>query len=329
MKVVTVTLNPAVDKTVVVPNFRAERVIRVSEVHIYPSGKGVNVARVLKRLGVPSVCLGFVGGHFGAFLTDGLTREGIEHDFTPVSDETRINLTIRDPETGLEIHLVEKGARVTDGDWRNFVATYERHLSGASWVALCGSLPPGAPADAYAQLIGIAREKGVPCALDTSGEALRKGVEAKPKLVKPNRQELAELVGEEFLDEGKLRWAVSKVHELGVEIVVVSLGKEGAIGSDGKSLWKATPVPVKVVNTIGSGDALLGGLIFALLKRMPFEEALKFAVAVGTANTLVDGPGYIDLRDLNEIWSGTSVQKFWSEEVESPHGSERANHRRP
>ncbi|MCX7967769.1 MAG: 1-phosphofructokinase [Armatimonadetes bacterium] len=310
MKVVTVTLNPAIDKTVVVPNFRPERVVRAKEVYIYPSGKGVNVARVLVRLDVPAICLGFIGGYFGKFLADGLTREGIEHDFTTVSDETRINLTIRDPETGLEVHLVEPGSKVTDEDWQRFVATYKRHLEGASWVVLCGSLPPGAPVDAYAQLIAIANEKGIRCALDTSGEALRRGVEAKPKLVKPNRQELAELVGSELANEEGLRSAVTKVHELGVDIVVVSLGKEGAIGSDGTNLWKATPFPIKVVNTIGSGDALLGGLIFALLKEMPFEEALKFAVATGTANTLVDGPCYIDLRDLHEIWSETSVRRL-------------------
>ncbi len=310
MKVVTVTLNPAVDKTVIVPNFRPERVVRVKEVFIYPSGKGINVARVLVRLGIRAICLGFVGGHFGSFLVEGLTREGIEHDFTTVSDETRINLTIRDPKAGLEVHLVEPGSKVTGEDWQRFIATYERHLSDASWVVLCGSLPPGAPIDAYSQLIRIANEKGVPCALDTSGDALRKGVEAKPKLIKPNRQELAELVGSELDCDEKLRSAVSKVHELGVDIVVVSLGKEGALGSDRKNLWKATPPPVKVVNTIGSGDALLGGLIFALLKNMPFDEAVKFAVAVGTANTLVDGPGYIDLRDLNEIWSETSVRKL-------------------
>ncbi|MCS7264566.1 MAG: 1-phosphofructokinase [Armatimonadetes bacterium] len=310
MKVVTVTLNPAIDKTVVVPNFRPERVVRVREVYLYPSGKGVNVARVLSRLGVKAVCLGFIGGYFGRFLADSLTREGIEHDFNIVSDETRINLTICDPQNGLEVHLVEPGAKVTEEDWLIFVSTYERHLENASWVALCGSLPPGVPIDAYAQLIRIAHRKSVPCALDTSGEALLKGVGAKPKLVKPNKQELAELVGEELKSEEKLRSAILKVHQLGVDIVVVSLGKEGAIGSDGTNFWKATTLPVKVVNTVGSGDALLGGLIFALLKEMSFEEALKFAVATGTANTLVDGPCYIDLRDLHEIWSLASVRKL-------------------
>lgn len=310
MKVLAVTLNPSIDKTMVVPNFRPGRVIRVSETYAYPSGKGVNVARVLFRLNVPVICLGFAGGHFGRFLTDGLTQEGIEHDFTTIAGETRLNLTIRDPKTEVEFHLIEPGPKVSEEDWQRFVDTYKSHLNDAIWVVLCGSLPPGAPLDAYAQIIEIAREKNISCALDASGETLRKGVEAKPKLIKPNKQELAELVGEELDSDEKLQSAIFKIHELGVEIIVVSLGKEGAIGSDGKDLWKAKPPKVKVVNTIGSGDALLGGLVFALLKEMPFEEAIKFAVATGTANALVDGPGYIDLKDLHEIWSLVSVQKL-------------------
>jgi 1-phosphofructokinase family hexose kinase len=310
MKVVTVTLNPAVDKTLVVPDFRLERVVRVSEVFIYPSGKGVNVARVLVRLGVPAICLGFVGGYAGAFLADGLSREGIEHDFTTVADETRINLTIRDPKTGLEVHLVEPGSRISEGDWYRFVETYERHLKEASWVALCGSLPPGAPSDSYAQLIQLAHKHGVPCALDTSGDALRKGVEAVPEVIKPNRQELADLVGEQVDSDKKLLVSICRLHQLGIKTIVVSLGKDGAVGSDGQSLLKATPPPVQVVNTIGSGDALLAGLIFALVKGLPFNEALKFAVATGTANTLVDGPGYIDIKTLHEIFGEVKVQRL-------------------
>lgn len=310
MKVVTVTLNPAVDKTLLIPNFRPERVVRVSEVFIYPSGKGVNVARVLIRLGVPTICLGFIGGYTGAFLADGLSRENIEHDFTTVGDETRINLTIRDPKTGLEVHLVEPGSRISEEDWHRFVETYERHLKEASWVALCGSLPPGAPSDSYAQLIQLAHKHGVPCALDTSGDALRKGVEAVPEVIKPNRQELADLIGEQVDSDKKLLVPICRLHQLGIKTIVVSLGKDGAVGSDGQNLLKATPPPVQVVNTIGSGDALLAGLIFALVKGLPFNEALKFAIATGTANTLVDGPGYIDIKTLHEIFGEVKVQRL-------------------
>jgi 1-phosphofructokinase family hexose kinase len=270
----------------------------------------VNVARVLVRLGVPAICLGFVGGYAGAFLADGLSREGIEHDFTTVADETRINLTIRDPKTGLEVHLVEPGSRISEGDWHRFVETYERHLKEASWVALCGSLPPGAPSDSYAQLIQLAHKHGVPCALDTSGDALRKGVEAVPEVIKPNRQELADLVGEQVDSDKKLLVSICRLHQLGIKTIVVSFGKDGAVGSDGQSLLKATPPPVQVVNTIGSGDALLAGLIFALVKGLPFNEALKFAVATGTANTLVDGPGYIDIKTLHEIFGEVKVQRL-------------------
>ncbi len=308
--VVTVTLNPAVDKTIVVPRFRPERVVRVKEAFVYPSGKGVNVARALVRLGAPALCLGFVGGYAGAFLRDALEREGIPHDFTSVAAETRINLTLRDPESGLEVHFVEAGAPVSEAEWQAFLATYERHLPNARWIALCGSLPPGVALDSYAQLIRRAREGGVLCALDTSGDALRLGVQARPDLVKPNRQELAELVGKPLDSDEALLAAVEQLLVQGIRFVVVSLGKEGAIGSDGKGFWKATPPLVPVVNTVGSGDALLGGMLFGLLKGLPFSEALRFAVAVGTANTLVDGPAYIDAATVSAIVEQVSLCAF-------------------
>lgn len=310
MKVVTVTLNPAVDKTLIIPNFRLERVVRVSEVLTYPSGKGINVARVLVRLGMPAICLGFVGGYVGAFLADRLSREGIDHEFTIVTEETRTNLTIRDPDTNVEVHLVEPGSRVTTEDWHRFVETYKRHLGEANLVALCGSLPPGAPTEGYAQLLRLARDRGVPCALDSSGIALRKGVEVAPKIVKPNRQELSELFGDQIDGEEKLLAAIKRLHEIGIQIIAVSLGRDGAVGSDGASLFKAIPPPVKVVNTIGSGDAFLGGLIFALLKGLPLGEALKFAVAAGTSNTLVDGPGYIDPQIVYELFEKVKLERL-------------------
>lgn len=300
-RVVTVTLNPAVDKTLLVPHFRPERVVRVKETFVYPSGKGVNVARVLMRLGVPSLCLGFVGGSAGAFLRDALEREGIPNDFTFIATETRVNLTLRDPETGLEVHLVEPGAAITEDDWRKFLETYEQHLSEACWVALCGSLPPNAPLDAYAQLIRCAQKHRTLCALDTSGKALRFGIQAIPHLVKPNRQELAEAVGKELSTDDAITDAIQQLHQQGIPFVVVSLGKDGAIGSNGTECWKAVPPAVEVVNTIGSGDALLGGLLFALISALPFSEAMRFAVATGTANTLVDGPGYVDVATVQAI----------------------------
>lgn len=308
--VLTVTLNPAVDKTIVVPNFRPERVVRVREVFLYPSGKGVNVARVLVRLGIPALCLGFVGGYAGTFLRDGLIREGIPHDFTPIKDETRINLTLRSLESGLEVHFVEPGAPITEREWQSFLETYRHHLGNAQWVALCGSLPPDAPIDSYALLTRLAHQHGVLCALDTSGDALRCGIAAVPNLVKPNRQELAELMGEVLESDEKLLSAIRRLHEHGIRYVVVSLGRDGALGSNGEKVWKATPPSVRVVNTVGSGDALLGGLLAALIKGMPFPEAVRFAVAVGTANTLVDGPGYVEVATVHSLAEQVRLQPF-------------------
>lgn len=310
MGVVTVTPNPSIDKTLIVPDFRPQRVLRVKQVFAYPSGKGVNVARVLIRLGTPALCLGFAGGYTGASLRDGLNQEGILHDFTTIANETRTNITLRDPEQGLELHIVEPGTFVTPKELECFLKTFEFHLKDASWVALCGSLPPNTPSDFYARLIHIAHEKGVPCALDTSGIALSEGLKAKPNLVKPNLKELVEVVGEPLRDDEEICEATQHLHRIGIRWVIVSLGKEGAIGSDGESVWKATPPPVSVVNTVGSGDAMLGGGLHAFMQNFPFPDALAFAVATGTANTLVDGPGYLDALIVQDLYKQVNLHQL-------------------
>lgn len=309
--VVTVTLNPAVDKTLIVPDFRWQRVLRVAETFLYPSGKGVNVARVLVRLGTPACCLGFIGGATGQLLRDALADEGIPHDFTLITQPTRLNLTLRDPIQRLESHLVESGPTVTPDEWATFLANFQRYLSSAYWVALCGSLPKGLPNDAYAQLVPLAKRHGIAVALDTSGEALRKGLEAIPTLVKPNRQELAGAFGEPMDTDEQIVKAITRLLSWGVRYAVVSLGAEGAIGGSEGGIWKAVPPPVSVVNTVGSGDALLAGLLHALLtKKLPFEDSLAFAVAAGTANTLVDGPGYVDVETVQTLWAQVSLRKL-------------------
>ncbi|GBC98377.1 Tagatose-6-phosphate kinase [bacterium HR17] len=309
--VVAVTLNPAVDKTVVVPDFRWTRVVRVAETFVYPSGKGVNVARVLRRLGTPAVCLGFVGGMTGEWLQAALNAESIPHDFTAITQPTRLNLTLRDPVQGLECHLVESGPAIAADEWDAFRSTFMRHLRNAHWVALCGSLPLGLPEDTYAQLIALARQHGVSVALDTSGNPLRLGLTAAPTLIKPNRSELAEALGKPMDTDEQIAQAIRCLTQKGICYVVVSLGAAGAFGGTKDGIWKAVPPPVAVVNTVGSGDALLGGLLHALLTlRLPFERALAFAVATGTANVLVDGPGYVDAATVQGLQAQVQLQRW-------------------
>jgi serine/threonine protein kinase len=174
-------------------------------------------------------------------------------------------------------------------------------LAMTIYVALTGKVPTHAEAPL--------REQAV--ALDTSGEALRKGLEAIPTLVKPNRQELAEAFGEGMDTDEQIVKAIARLLASGVRYAVVSLGAEGAIGGSEEGIWKAVPPSVSVVNTVGSGDALLGGLLHALLtKKLRFEDALAFAVAAGTANTLVDGPGYVDAETVQALWSQVHLRRL-------------------
>ncbi len=307
-RIVTVTLNPAIDRTLVIPSPVFERVVRVLETYEYPSGKGVNVARVLKRRGFSVLCLGFFGGANGKKLIQGLQKEGLDHDFTLIEGETRGSLTIRDPTSRLEGHLVESGPFISEKEKVHFLKVYLRSLKVAEFIALCGSLPPGLGEDFYALLASEARRAGIPVALDTSGAPLQRALLAKPQIVKPNRQELSQISGRSLVTESDLKERLVRlVTDWEVSWATVSLGKEGMIGTDGKTMWKGVPPLVNPVNTIGSGDAALAGLIEAWVTGRSLKEAVHLAVVLGTANILVDGPGYIREEDVTKLMGTVRV----------------------
>ena len=311
--VLTVTLNPAMDKTLIVPGFSHRRVIRVERSFSYPSGKGINVARSLIRLGLSTLCLGFIAGHIGRWIEEELDREGIPHRFTRVEGETRVNITLRDPLSGLEIHLVERGFEVDEADVERFMKGFSFHLGGGvSWAAICGSAPPGVPHELYAEMIAESKRRGVKAALDTSGGSLKAGLKGIPDLVKPNREELGELMGGDLTGMEALLGAVSELHAMGIRWVAVSLGEEGALGSDGREVWLARPPEVEPVNTVGAGDAMLAGLIFGLESEMGIDEALAFGVAVGTESVLEDGPCYTDPERVGEILKKVKLERVRS-----------------
>ncbi|MCS7224675.1 MAG: 1-phosphofructokinase family hexose kinase [Armatimonadetes bacterium] len=299
--IVTVTPNPAVDKTLLIPFPRLERVVRVLQAWEYPSGKGVNVARVLHRRGFPVVCLGFVGGPTGEKLIHLLKQEGLHHDFTLIEGETRVSITIRDPESQLESHLVEPGPVVREKEKKQFLDCLEQHLENARLVALCGSLPPGLEPDFYQKLVKLAQSKKVPVALDSSGDALKQGLLSQPDIIKPNRQELSELVGSILTTDEEVSRALIGLTRRGIRWATASLGRDGIIGTDGDQSWKAVPPLVTSVNTIGSGDAALAGIIEGWLKGQTITDALRLAATFGTANALIDGPGYLEEKHIKEV----------------------------
>jgi len=286
---VTVTANPAIDHTLRVPGFRAGAVNRVASEDLSPGGKGVNVAAALRMLGVGVAATGFLGADNDEVFTAFLAEQGIGDRFLRVAGATRTGIKVVDDD-GTTTDLNFPGGPVYPDDVRRLVGAVGDLAGGVAWVALSGSLPPGAPVDLYAQLTWAAHDGGASVALDTSGPALAAALDAGPDLVKPNAAELEELVGRRLPDLAALQDAVAEVQAAGVARVVVSLGAAGALFVDGEDAIAARPVPVTVASTVGAGDATVAGTIAALLRGESLPDAARLAMACGATAVATVGP---------------------------------------
>ncbi|MFF8918500.1 1-phosphofructokinase family hexose kinase [Streptomyces sp. NPDC015032] len=314
--ILTVTLNTALDLTYDVPELVPHASHRVSDMSERPGGKGLNVARVLSALGHDTVVTGFAGGSTGAVLRELLAAPAPrETDPTaaaaPVTDalvevagNTRRTIAVVDRATGDTTQLNEPGPLVTAAEWAALLGRYEELLTGADAVALCGSLPPGIHVGAYAELVRLARTAGVPVLLDTSGEPLRRGIAARPDLIKPNADELARLTG----SREPLR-ATRDARRRGAHGVVASLGPDGMLAVTPDGTWQAAP-PAKVLgNPTGAGDSAVAGLLSGLVEGLSWPDRLRRAVALSTATVLSPTAGDFDRAAYEELLPRVGVEE--------------------
>ncbi|MGI5398143.1 1-phosphofructokinase family hexose kinase [Streptomyces sp. CA-135486] len=300
--ILTVTLNTALDITYRVPALTPHTGHRVIEVRERPGGKGLNVARVLSALGHESVVTGFAGGPVGDVLRDLLAPLGPHDALVPIAGTTRRTIAVVDDASGDTTQLNEPGPTVTPAEWVAFLSSYDSLLRDADAVALCGSLPPGIHVGAYAELVRRARAAGVPALLDTSGEPLRRGIAARPDLVKPNADELAQLTG----SREPLR-ATRDARRRGAHSVVASLGPDGVLAATPDGVWQATPPAALKGNPTGAGDSAVAGLLSGLVERLPWPERLARAVALSAATVLAPTAGEFDAAAYEELLPRVAV----------------------
>ncbi|MGX1270767.1 1-phosphofructokinase family hexose kinase [Streptomyces phaeoluteigriseus] len=298
--ILTVTVNTALDVTYRVPALLPHATHRVTEMAERPGGKGLNVARVLAALGHEVTVTGFVGGPTGRLVRERLT--GVTDALVPCAAPTRRTLAVVDERTGDATQFNEPGPVITPAEWSAFQDAYERLVAGADAVALCGSLPPGVPVGAYAGLVRTARAAGVPVLLDTSGEALRRAVAARPDLIKPNAEELAELTG----SHEPLR-ATQDARRRGARSVVASLGPQGLVAATPEGRWRATPPARLRGNPTGAGDAVSAGLLSGLVEQLPWPRTLARAVALSAATVLSPTAGEFDRAAYEELVGRVAV----------------------
>lgn len=271
--VLTVTLNPAVDKTVI----GARSIVRAG-------GKGINVARVLTKLGQNVTATGFAGGRNGRQLLDLLKSEKLQGDFVGIAGETRMNVSVFSK--GRMKRTIEEGPLVSGREIEEFKLRYESLLKKAAVVVLSGRTARGVSENFLGELIQMARRRKVAAVLDTGGRALALGLRLRPWLIKPNLEEAEELLGRRLNSTAKRKKAVEDLKSKGAGIVILSLGKDGAMAFNGRECILARPPRVKALNSVGCGDSLLAGFLAGQRRGLSFVDSLKLAVAAGTAYTL-------------------------------------------
>ncbi len=303
--ILTVTLNAALDITYRVPALTPHASHRVTEVTERPGGKGLNVARVLAALGHDVTVTGFAGGDTGRTLRDRLAAEPRVTDaLAPVAGATRRTIAVVDAATGDTTQLNEPGPAVAPAEWAAFLDSYEELVrrDDLAAVALCGSLPPGVPVGAYALLIRSARAARVPVLLDTSGEPLRRGVAARPDIVKPNADELAELTGSHEPDR-----ATRDARRRGAHAVVASLGADGLLAVTADGGWRARPPERVRGNPTGAGDSAVAGLLSGLAEHLPWPDRLARAVALSAATVVAPVAGEFDPSTYKDLLPRVAV----------------------
>jgi 1-phosphofructokinase family hexose kinase len=311
--IVTVTMNAALDRTLTVPNFQPGQRHRASGWLTLAGGKGINIARALKRLDVPVVATGLAGGRTGVAIVSELTREGILNDFVQIADESRTSTAVVDSTGGTYTEINEWGPDVEPSELEVLLEKLRYLTRGADAVVFAGSLPRGVDEGFYAEAIRELNRRGVQTILDAEGEPLRLGAEAEPFLVSPNEREAEGLVGQEFHDSRDFAQALDHIADRGPRNVLITItsGCYALLRQDRDELRYQASVPlIDPVSPVGSGDVLLAGFVAAQYEGRSAEESLRRAVAAGAAAVQQVGAGRFEPREIAQLEEEVQIESL-------------------
>ncbi|MCI8576340.1 MAG: 1-phosphofructokinase [Lachnospiraceae bacterium] len=307
----TVTLNPALDKTVEIPDLTIDSVNRITTMRTDPGGKGINVSKVISKLGGSSVATGILGGDTGNAIRSSLEAMGLENRFRFVKGETRTNLKVIDPVNHTNTDINEPGITVSEELLNEFLEEVVGMITSGDIVVLSGSLPKGAPKDTYYTWVKACREAGARVILDADGELLAEGLKASPYLVKPNNHELSGLLGRNLKTPRELEQAARELmNRYGIARVVVSMGKEGALYVTGEETVYAEGLKVPVGSTVGAGDSVVAALAVAEERGMSLDETVRLSTATGAANVMCSGTQAAEYEVIEGLLSRVVFQRL-------------------
>jgi 1-phosphofructokinase family hexose kinase len=307
--IVTLTVNPAIDRTISVDHLAFEDRAYIDSTRESAGGRGINSSHVIHSFGGQTVAVLTSGGKAGRRLRRLLNDCGYPVRVAPVKNETRTNLTITD-QHGLTVNLNEKGPEIAKSEVAGIESVVRECMEGADWLLVCGSMPPGVPASFYGKLIAQARKRKVKTLLHTSGDALREGIKSRPTVATPNQSEAERLLGRSLLMRSHYLEAAREIREMGPESVVLSLASRGAVAAFADGLYEAIPPPIAAVCPIGSGDALTAAYAWRMAQPHPNNaEALRWGVAAGTASALLPGMNLANLKQTSEMYRQVEVRR--------------------
>lgn len=308
--ILAITMNPSVDISYPLDHLQLNSTNRVSEVTKTAGGKGLNVARVVHQLKQPVVASGVLGGTIGSYIEKQLDQINIRHEFMPIDQESRNCIAILHDDMQ-QTEILESGPALTQEDEGNFLKHFENSLENIGVVTISGSLPKGLSTGLYAKMIELASEKDVPVLLDSSGDPLKASLSGKhkPFLIKPNQEEIAQLIQKPIHDLVELQnvLATDPLFD-GVEWVVISLGADGALVKHKEEFFRLTIPKITVVNPVGSGDSTVAGLASAIANNADDIEVMKTGMTTGMLNTMEKQTGFINAALFDEYYNKVSIK---------------------
>jgi 1-phosphofructokinase family hexose kinase len=306
--IVTLTVNPAIDRTITVDRLAFEDRAYILSTKDTPGGRGINASSIIHSFGGETLAVLPAGGSSGKRFEESLKQCGFPVIIVPIRNKVRTNLIITDSH-GLTVKLNEHGPKLSSAEVKKIENALHSKMKGAAWLMLCGSLPPGAPSDMYARIIEHARTHKVKTLLDTDGDAFRLGLAANPTVVSPNQEEAERLLNTAPITRTNCLQAVERMHRMGAESVVLSLGNRGAVAAHDGHLFEAVPPRVDALCPIGAGDAQSAAFLWAREQDQSFAEAVRWGVAAGTASAMLPGMKFASLEQTRDIFASVEVRE--------------------
>lgn len=307
--ILTLTVNPAIDRIVSVDRLVFEDRAYILSTNFAAGGRGINAARVLTSFGAKILAVTTTGGEGGKRLEEKLKHDSFPVEFVKIRNHIRTNVTISDRQ-GLSVKLNELGPPISESELTGIRKAVEKHLKTASWLMLCGSLPPSVPTDFYSKLIKLAQKNNVETLLDTDGDPLLSGIEAGPTVATPNQSEAERLLNRALITRSHSVEAVQRIKAMGPKYAVVSLGSRGVVAATPEGVLEVVPPRIDAVCPIGAGDAMGAALVWAVARGYSFEEAARWGVAAGTASAKLPGIQLANFEETKQVYPHTQVTKI-------------------